>query len=374
MRSLIIRTVMLTAGFVSIPAGASALQVPESETTPGFNVKATANPDAPERPKASPPVPEPPALTPLPELLQKQLSELVPLNPEATVLIDMKQKRVLLRTQVACDDCPLEMLCCLEQTKEHESILWLRARAEVVHAALLAVGAVPGSPARFLPEFVAPTGPGVRIFVNWVDENGKLQRADARTWMRTSVSRYYSKALPAPPPNVELPFLELRYDPFNKEILWYGPMSKQQRSQLEKLWSDKAYLDAIAQFFNDSQSHQMDADFVFTGSYHFVIEETGEKRYAAEQGDLVCVANFASALIDVRQSSSADDGGVLFEAWPERIPPRETPVILELIPKVDSSPAPALRNQESEDATPKQDRTTCVPDAQRTPDVPSAAD
>lgn len=274
----------------------------------------------------------PAPLKPLSDALKSMLSGGTSLNPEQTVVLDKARQRLLLRTQVACSDCLLEMLCCTEQTKEHESLLWFRGRAAVVHAGLLALGAKPGTPAAFSPEFKPPTGQKVRIFANWTDEQGKLQRVDARSWMRTSVSHYFSEPLPQSPPGVELPLMELRYDPYNKEILWYGQMSEKQREKLLTLWGDAAYQAAVKKFYKESQPQPMAANFVFAGSYHFERGEGGPKVYAAEEGYLVCVANFAASLIDVQEASSASDGGQSFEGWPGRVPPRDTPVILEIVP------------------------------------------
>ncbi len=274
----------------------------------------------------------PAALNPLSDALADMLAGGTPLNPERTVILDQKRKRLLLRTQVACSDCLLEMLCCTEQTKEHESLLWFRGQASVIHAGLLALGAKPGTPATFSPEFKPPTGHKINLFVNWTDEQGKLQRVDARSWMRTSVSHYYSQPLPQSPPGVELPLMELRYDPYNKEILWYGQMSEPQRDKLLTLWDDPAYQAAVKKFYQESQPQPMNANFVFAGSYHFERVEGGPKFYAAEEGYLVCVANFAASLIDVQEASSASDGGQSFEGWPGRVPPRNTPVILEIVP------------------------------------------
>lgn len=279
-----------------------------------------------------------PPLKPLPEQLQKILEGSTALNPPNTVFLDSKRQRVLLHTQVACEDCLLEMLCCTEGTKEHESVLWLRSRAFVVHAALLALGRKPGKPAMFSPEFSPPSGPRIDIFVNWVSNDGKLHRADVRSWLRHSVFHYFSQKLPKPPPGVKLPLMELRYDPYNNELLWYGPMSTKQRDHLLTLWDDKPYQQAIRTFFTDSQSRPMTADFVFGGSYQFVNETTGQKHYAAEGGYLICVANFAASLIDIREASSASDGGQSYEGWPGKIPPRDTPVIVELIPATAPSP------------------------------------
>ncbi|MCP4173645.1 MAG: hypothetical protein GY758_23060 [Fuerstiella sp.] len=285
-----------------------------------------------------------PPLKPLPHQLRKILQGTTALNPPGTVFLDAKRKRVLLHTQVACEDCLLEMLCCTEGTKEHESVLWLRSKAFVVHAALLALGERPGKPAMFSPEFSPPSGPRIDIFVNWVDRDRKLQRADVRSWLRHSVFHYFSQKHPEPPPGVKLPLMELRYDPYNKELLWYGPMSTKQRDHLLTLWDDKPYQQAVRTFYKDSQSRPMTADFVFGGSYQYVNEATGQKQYAAEGGYLICVANFAASLIDVREASSASDGGQSYEAWPGKIPSRDTPVIVELIP-VSAPPQPKKQSQ-----------------------------
>ena len=294
--------------------------------------------------------PELSPLAPLSPELEQLLNKGTSLNPEKTVFLDTNKRRVLLRTQVACDSCMLEMLCCLEGTKEHESILWVRSNAWVLHTALLALKAKPGRPAVFSPEFQAPDGQLINIFANWVDESGKAQRCDIRSWMRHSVHRYFSAPLATPPAGVELPFLELRYDPFNKELLWFGPMSIEQREKLLKL-SDKAeYQQAIGHFFDESQSRPMKADFVFAGSFHFRPDDDADQEiYAAESGFLICVANFSQAVIDVREASSASSGAQAYEAWPEKVPPLKTPVVLELVPakKTEANPK-ALQNEPSD--------------------------
>lgn len=325
-----LRCALLTG--LAFTAGVATAAAQNGATNPSTGPTAGADDNGVAPPGPRPAQPEIPALQALPAQLSKLLEEGVPLNPDRTVLLDKKKNRVLLHTQVACNDCLLEMFCCLEQTKEHESILVLRGMAKTVHVGLLAAGAEPGRPAEFTPEFKPPTGQQIDIFVNWVDDKGQLQRCDARKWMRHSVSRYYSQHLPSPPPGVKLPLMELRYDPFNKEILWFGQMSVEQRDQLLKLWDDKQYQQAIRKFSTQSQPRPMDVEFVFAGSYQWKPEGAAAEVYAAEGGELICVANFASSVIDVKEASSASDGGQSYEAWPGRVPPRGTPVIVELVP------------------------------------------
>ena len=69
---------------------------------------------------------------PLPALPEKLVAEIkgtTPLNPESTVLLDVAGNRVILRTDVACRDCLLEMLLVPEGNREHETIVRIRSKA-----------------------------------------------------------------------------------------------------------------------------------------------------------------------------------------------------------------------------------------------------
>ena len=72
----------------------------------------------------------------------------------------------------------------------------------------------------------------------------------------------------------------------------------------------------------------MKANWVFAGSGF-----TKENYYLAEDGDVICVANFPTATLDLAaKSSSQGNSNLLYEAYTERIPPRGTAVTIELIP------------------------------------------
>jgi len=271
-------------------------------------------------------------LKPLPELLQMEFKGATPLNPDATVALDAANKRVLLRTEVACPDCVLEMVLVPEGNREHETILRIRSRAFVIHGALMALGLEPGKTAQFTPEFVAPTGPVINIEARWVDKDGKLQKARIQEWVRGNTHRYHSAPLTGPPPGLQMPYKELRWDKFNNEILWYGQMSKDDRDDLLTKWKNADYQKAINKFYEDGQSKPMNADFVFAGSSFFKDEETGKEIYQAEGGHLICTSNFGDAMIDIREESTASDGAQTYEGWKEKIPPAGTPVVLVLTP------------------------------------------
>lgn len=272
----------------------------------------------------------------------------VPLNKAGTVLLDKKNNRVLLKTHVVLQKGALEMLVCKKQTKEHEAILSVDAQAYVIHAGLLALEAKPGTPFRIDTEFHPPTGQKIDIFLNWTDGEGKSHRVPARTWIRQAINRFWTVKMESLPKGVTLPKnSELRYDRKLKELSWYGPMTSKQRDEFQSLSKDKEYRQAIESFFDQSQSREMKADWVFAGSGFYVDEDSGAKHYLAEDGDLICVANFSGAMLDLSIASSASDAERNFEAYTERIPAKETEVTVELIPV---SAAPKEKAVEKEPA------------------------
>ena len=265
--------------------------------------------------------------------------KIVPLNPQETVLLDVEGKRVLLKAKVVLREGLLEMFACPAQTKEHESIVAVDTMAYVVHSGLLALGIEPGKPVQYRPEFKPPSGTKIDIFVNWTDENGKQQRVPARSWIRNSISRYHDVELSALPKGIETPEDGmLRYDKKNQELVWYGEMKQEDRDKLLAMSNDKPYQEAIGKLFDMTQPREMEADWVFAGSYFEVDPATGESHYRAEGGDLICVANFPTAMIDVAAKSSSTGEELMFEPWTDRIPPVGTDVTIELIPAKADAP------------------------------------
>ena len=259
----------------------------------------------------------------------------VPLNPEKTVLLDKPGNRVLLKTQVCLKEGVLEMLACPKQTKEHEAILSFNGSAHIVHAALLALGAESGGPAKFQPKYVPPQGQQIDIFLNWKDADGKPHREPAQRWIRHATMRYFEFPLEKVPEGVVIERKEdsLRYDEFNKYLIWFGTMTKPQRDKFLAMSEDQDYQKAVRSLFDQGQPREMKADFVFVGS-RFAKLEDGTERYLAEDGSLICVANFGDAMIDVNIKSSAENAaGLTFEPWTERLPEIGTEVTIELVPR-----------------------------------------
>ena len=184
-----------------------------------------------------------------------------------SVWIDRDEQRVYVDGYVAMQDGPLEMFACPIGTKEHESIVATLARSSEVHAALLAIGAQPGTPVAYLPNFVPATGQRIRVWVCYRDNEGKFHAVDARKWVRKT-----------------------------------------------------------------GTETQMEPDWVFAGSGFWKDPSNGREYYRADGGDMICVSNFNTAMMDVPIASSAEADELAFSPFTRRIPKRGTPVRLVLVP------------------------------------------
>ena len=77
----------------------------------------------------------------------------------------------------------------------------------------------------------------------------------------------------------------------------------------------------------------LEHDWVFSGSQIVSDPETGETFYVADRsGEIVCVSNFPTAMIDLPVESSSENARLGFEAATENIPAKGTPVRVILIP------------------------------------------
>ena len=260
-----------------------------------------------------------------------------PLNKEQTVFLDAAGKRLILKTEVVLRAGLLEMLLCKAHTKEHESILAIDSDAFIIHGGLVALGAEVGSPVRYEPKFQPPQGQTIKINLRWSDAEGRKHEAPAQSWIRNSIHRYYSAPLSKLPEGFTLPEKsELRFDEQNGELIWYGPMTSAQRDDLLSLSQDAQYRKGIVTFYERSQSRPLEADWVFAGS-GFWVQPDGERTYQAEEGNVICVANFGDAMLDLSVESTASNEGLQFEPWTDRIPEIGTEVEVELIPVFEES-------------------------------------
>jgi hypothetical protein len=85
---------------------------------------------------------------------------------------------------------------------------------------------------------------------------------------------------------------------------------------------------------NIKSKKDLDTDWVFAGSalIQDPFQKGKEPYYAANDGDVICISNFDTALLDVPFNSPKDNDDLAFEAHTERIPALETPVLVILEP------------------------------------------
>jgi hypothetical protein len=136
----------------------------------------------------------------LPPPDEEQFPGLRPLSPEYDVWIDADRKRVVLRGGVCLREGPLELFACIHRwvedefaeggkvrrgTKEYESVVTVNTTAAHVHTALLAVGAEPGGPVRFTPEYEPASGTRIDVLLSWEDADGKRQESKAQEWIQS---------------------------------------------------------------------------------------------------------------------------------------------------------------------------------------------
>lgn len=86
---------------------------------------------------------------------------------------------------------------------------------------------------------------------------------------------------------------------------------------------------------NAQTGKPLEADWVFAGSSFWRDPNDGVEYYQADGGDVICVSNFPTALLDLPLQSSQANADLLFEAFAGRVPPRDTEVdlILSAVPQ-----------------------------------------
>lgn len=116
------------------------------------------------------------------------VSSLKRLSKADAVWIDEQRREIVVGGSVVLDGGPIELFACPKGSKEHEAIVAVDAKAQVVHAGLLALGLEPGRPASFQPEYVAASGPVVKIRMRWKDRDGTPRETPAQEWIRDTRS------------------------------------------------------------------------------------------------------------------------------------------------------------------------------------------
>jgi len=200
----------------------------------------------------------------------------VPVGPNVLLEVDGEARRVWVSGEICKREGPLEQFLCRAGTKEHEAVVSAEIDARDLHKALLLARAEPGSPVTFQPVYKPASGSTIRVEVVF-NKDGKKVNLRAQDMIRDMKS---GKAL--------------------------------------------------------SQ------EWVFAGSRMVPdpLDKNKPPYYMANDGDVICVSNFETALLDLPIKSSKDNADVQFEAFTENIPELKTKVaiMLEVIPPKSKQP------------------------------------
>lgn len=215
----------------------------------------------------------------LPPLLQADpKSKVTPLSRNGTLFLEVlpgdKARRVHVVAEVCMLQGPLECLLCKKGTKEHESIVRTEMDAYLIHAALIAAGAKPGTPVQFVnpktleADYKPATGDKIKVTVHY-SKGGKIHTHPAQEW----------------------------------------------------IWNFKA-------------KQAMEYDWVFAGS-RFIKDPdrpNDPPYYTANSGEIISISNSPDATLDLPVEISKDDAQLSYEVKTDRVPPLLSKVWLILEP------------------------------------------
>jgi len=114
-------------------------------------------------------------------------------------------------------------------------------------------------------------------------------------------------------------------------VMWYDEQGKFQAT------------DARNWVRNTETKESLDRDWVFAGSVLWKDPSDGKEYYQADSGEMICVSNFSTALMDLPIESSDANSQLQFEAFTERIPTPGTAIRLMMVPlpsKLTPVPSP----------------------------------
>ena len=103
---------------------------------------------------------------------------------------------------------------------------------------------------------------------------------------------------------------------------------------------------------------ELKTDWVFAGSNFWKDPDSGKEYYQANAGDMICVSNFGTAMLDLPVSSSAQADDLLYGPFTNRLPERGTPVRLVMVPIAIPSDKPSTKPKADSKTPPKKEVLT----------------
>ncbi|HUT57426.1 MAG TPA: YdjY domain-containing protein [Phycisphaerae bacterium] len=195
--------------------------------------------------------------------------------------IDRANRQIVFEANVCYNPGPLEVLVCKHRTKDHESILHTFVQPSHLHAAMLAMGLTPGKPARMSRALTQP-----------------------------------ARFLPPAGPELSIVFR------------WKDKNGKPQQADASRWLAN----------LHDKKTPPP-VKWIFVGSEVL----PGGGYWADEDGAVISLSNFPSAVIDVPFESTADNTALEYTGNKEAIPPKGTPVEVVITVAKGAESAPAAR-------------------------------
>ena len=115
----------------------------------------------------------------------------------------------------------------------------------------------------------------------------------------------------------------------------------------------KVHKQQAREWVKNDKGKVLDRDWVFAGSQFYDDPFTKKTRFAADDGDLITVANFASAILDLPIESSSSDADRSFQTNTPQIPELGTEVLVAFYPR---NPKPAEKPAAKQKPTPPADK------------------
>jgi hypothetical protein len=203
------------------------------------------------------------------------------------IKLNLEERSIDVNATVCLHEGLLELVACVKDSKEHESIVVLNARPIHIHTALLLLRAKPGTPAmqqvldeestRWIP--VPPAGDPIEVSLVFPDAKGKLGEHP--------ISKFVSPA---------------QMNGFDEVAIKEKP---------------KAF----------------PFSFLFAGS-HLLESKEGPRKYACEySGNVISISTFGDELLCLPGIHGHQNAGLAWQVNPEGLPDIGTAVILRLRPK-----------------------------------------
>lgn len=198
------------------------------------------------------------------------------------VRINLAERCVDVASEICLGEGMLELVACTRDTKEHESIVVIKARPMHIHTALLLLGAKPGNPAIHKPApgdgtrwiSVPPQGGRVKVCLVLKNQKGELVERPIRDFIA-----------PADPAGT------------------------------------------------DREGKEFPTDtFLFAGS-HLVVEGEGPRAYLSDRsGNVISIATFGDELLCLPDVHSHQNGALVWQVDKTHLPEVGTEVTLRLRP------------------------------------------